>query len=319
MMENQDLQTILPTAEWLDEQSEHDVEQEIQEANEFFQQSIEMLQEKEAALIDLAQRSGISLSQIQTENNNANSLVDELFVLDEQEHENSTEPDDTAIIQQLVLEDAFDLDPLTVGGNRSGSYKDFHPYHGWGKVYKHNEGGKTIGSSATNKSARRMYPYAYARGDGIGITDDNDVTTWTKLFFAFWPSRRGIVRAYVPFKISGLYRIYSNDKWYNSKEAKVDLRVYAKLYQSYWGPQEQQQVFSRSDDNINQRSRIERDPALYTRPLQVGERKWVIAEVAVRAHVETEGSGSTGMLDFRPRANYIWVPYVRFDYALSAT
>lgn len=318
-MQNQDLQAVLPTPEWLDQQAEQDPEQEFQEAEETFQQIKVMLQQKEAALEQLAQNSGISLSEIQTENNEANILADDFYQLDEQEHENPTEPDDTTIFQELVLESSVGLVPLTVGGGSSGSYSDHHPYHSWGKVYRHNEGGKTIGSYTIDKSAGKMYPYAYAKGDGSGISDDNDVTTWTKLFFAFWPSQRGIVRAYVPFKISGLYRIYSNDKWYNSKEAKVDLRVYAKLYQSYWGPQEQKQVFSRSDDNINQTNRIESDPALYTSPLQIGERKWVIAEVAVRVHVETEGSGSTGMLDFRPRANKIWVPYVRFDYALSPT
>jgi hypothetical protein len=254
----------------------------------------------------------IKASEVEDENITQAKFAEELFKMDEDEPESLIEVDDIEIIQQVMLESNLDIQ--TVTGTNSGRYYDHNPYSSWGKVYKHNEGGRTIGSASINRTARKMYPYAYATGDGSGISDDNDVTTWTKLYFAFWPRRNGHVRAYVPYYTRGYYRIYSNDKWYNSKEAKIDLDIHVKLHQNYWGGEVKDDIFARSAGNINQNGRIDMNRSLYSGSLPIGKNKWVLAEVAVRARVETEGGGSSARLSFRG-SDYIFVPFVRFDFS----
>lgn len=181
----------------------------------------------------------------------------------------------------------------------AGAVSDWvKPYAGTGLVNRHNEGGVTEGSYAYDLAASRMYPFAKAQGAGTGWTDDNDVTTYTTLYFAFLPPRVGNVRAYVQYVSNGWYQIRSDDTWNTSKEALIDLALTVTLAQNYWGGTVKRDIWHMEDDNIDDRDRLDQIGSLYSDPLDVGANKWVIAEVKVRAHVETEGSGSIGVLNF---------------------
>lgn len=307
-----DMKATLPSLEWLDEQAAREPDREFEESELAIANHKDALKINEAEMLDLASAMKIKASSIEEENKSLVKFAEELAKQDEEELASKTEADDVEVIQQAMLD--YSIDSQTVTGGGAGRYYDSNPYHGWGSVNRHNEGGVTSGSAAYNLAARKMFPYAHARGDGSGISDDNDVTTWTKLFFAFWPTQNGHVRALVPYTTRGYYRIYANDKWYNSKEARVDLDVRVRLHQNYWGGQVNEAVFDRFDDNINQSGRIDISRSLYSGSLAVSRDKWVIAEVAVRARVETEGSGSTATLSFRS-PDSIFVPYVRFDFS----
>lgn len=304
-------ETLLDTS-WIDEQAAAEPDREFAESENAIANHKEARKKNEAELLDLMSAVKMKASDVEDENRRQIKFAEEFTKQTEEKLATSADVDDIEIIQQVVLDS--NLAVQTVAGGTSGRYYDNNPYHGWGRVDKHNEGGTTTGSADYSLAARKMYPYAHAIGDGSGISDDNDVTTWTKLYFAFWPRKNGHVRAYVPYYTRGYYSIYANDKWYNSKEAKIDLDVSVQLHQNYWGGYVKDDVFDRFGDNIHQYGRVDLNRSLYSGSLPIGENKWVIAEVAVRAHVETEGGGSTATLNFRS-PDYIFVPYVRFDFS----
>lgn len=304
--------TTLPEATWLDEQATQEPDAEFKASEQAIAAKKELCKQKEAEIMDLASSMKISTSEIEKENQALSQFAENLAEQDEQAHASLTEVDDVDLIRQVAVSQAIGME--TVAGGGAGRYFDSNPYHGWGRVDRHNEDGVTVGAYSWNLRARKMFPWAHARGDGSGITDDNDVTTWTKLFFAFWPRQNGHVRAFAPYVTRGTYRIFSDDKWYNSKEAKVHLEMHLRVGQNWWTDYVKDQVYYRFDDNINDKGRIDRSGSLYSPSLDIGAGKWVLAEVVVWAHVETEGGGSTATLNFSD-PSYIHIPYVRFDFA----
>ena len=304
----------LPQGEWLDEHAQREPEQEFAENEVAIANTKEDRSKNEEEMREIITSVvKIKPKALEDEQKAENERAEALSAEAENMLAGQSSLDiDEKINRELMLESNAVIE--TVTGDGPGHYYDYNPYHGWGGVYRHNEGGLTTGSAGFDLAANKMFPYAYARGDGSGITDDNDVNTWTKLFFAFWPRRYGNVRVYVPYIVHGWYQIYSNDKWYNSKEATVDLDIQVQLYQNYWGGKRKADVFRLHDDNINRSGRIDRSGAIYSGSIPVGVNRWVIAEVAVRARVETEGSGSTARLDFR-NPDFVRIPWVRFDFS----
>ena len=308
----EDMKALLPSIEWSEQEAAKNPELEFTEEEKAVANKKEFSKKNEAEMLDVTAALKIKASSLEEENRQESDLSGSLAKEAEEELASSAEVDDLEIVQQVVLD--TNLNIQTVAGSGPGRYYDHNPYNGWGRYYWHNEGGVTTGSAGFSRTARKMYPYAHARGDGSGISDDNDVTTWVKLYFAFWPRQNGHVRAYVPYYTRGWYQIRSNDKWYNSKEALVDLDLNVQLHQNYWGGHVRDDIFHLADDNINRNGRIDRSGSLYSGGIPIGANKWVIAEVAVRARVETEGSGTIATLNFRS-SDYIYVPYVRFDFS----
>ncbi|RUM65484.1 MAG: hypothetical protein DSZ03_02710, partial [Sulfurimonas sp.] len=303
----------LPTKEWLDDHAQQEPEQEFVEHEVAIENTKEDRRKNQEELQDvITSIVNIKPEALEKEHKDANEKAH--ILTEEAEKALATTSDifDTEINTQLMLDS--NLVALTTGGAASGRYYDYHPYHGWGKSYIHNEGGVTRGSSGFNLAANKMFPYARARGDGSGISDDNDVTTSVKLYFAFFPKNIGHIRALVSYTTRGWYQIYSNDKWYNSKEALIDLEIGVRLYQNVWTGSRKKDVFSLHGDNINRKGRIDGSGNFFSESMAVGANKWVIAEVSVRAHVETEGSGSTAQLNFKSH-DFIRIPYVRFDFS----
>ena len=300
----------LPDMSWLDAEAEASAAQTFAEHERALANHKAARDMNQAELSDLAAVINKSATDIEKENKEQDAFAAELAAKDEAQLASQVELDDSALMRQYTVQQAIDAG--TVTGGAPGNYIDSHPYHGWGRWHTHNEGGVTQASANYSTSGNKMYPYAHARGDGSGVTDDNDASSHVKLYFALWPQRNAHVRAFVPYALRGYYRIYANDKWYNSKEAKVDLDMSVRLFQNYWGGDVKDDVFRRADDNINQSGRIDLNRTLYSGSLAVGKDKWVLAEVSVKARVETEGSGSTATLNFR-NSDYIYIPYVRFD------
>ena len=303
----------LPTEEWLNDQAQQEPDKEfvahevaIENTKEDGRKNQEELEEIITSLVK------IKPEALEKEHQDANEKAHILTQEAEDTLATTSDLFDANINTQLMI--SSNLVALTTGGSAAGNYYDYHPYHGWGKSYKHNEGGTTHGSSGFSLAANKMFPYAYARGDGSGVSDDNDVTTSVKLFFAFYPRNIGHIRALVSYTTHGWYQIYSNDKWYNSKEATVDFEIHVKLYQNFWTGSRKKDIFRLHDDNINRNGRIDRSGTFFSESMAIGANKWVIAEVSVRAHVETEGSGSTALLNFKNN-DFIRIPYVRFDFS----
>ena len=302
----------LPDREWLDQEAEREPEKQYAEEERAIAAHKEARKRTEAQTQDFLSRLRFKASDLEKENREENAYADESLKAVEEELASREEADETETMSLHSLD--MNLAPQTVTGSGPGHYYDFNPYHCWWRWYTHNEGGRTTGRAGCSRSARKMYLDAYARGDGPGFWDDNYTTCWSKLFFAFWPRRNGHVRAFVPFTTRGWYRIYANDKWYNSKSAEVDLDVQVQLHQNYWGGRVKDDVFRIRSGNVNRSGRIDRSRTLYSGGIPVGANKWVIAEVTTRAHAYTSGGGSTARLAFWPPDN-VFAPYVRFDFS----
>ncbi len=297
--------------DFLEESALRDVAQEISMMEEGIAQTKEMARESEAEMWELIRHLKFQPEAMETEN----KKEDEQAKIFSRQAEDNLQTNDLEIdvISEEEL-DQFVFETQTVGGGASGYYWDTLPYHVWGRVYKHNEGGLTQGSQVLIRSERKMYLYAKARGAGLGITDDNDVTVYGKFFYAFYPRKIGTVRVYVPVTTRGWYQLRSNDKWWNSKEAKAFLTLKVRLHQNFWGPAKKRRIFARGGDNISAADRLDRRQSIYSDPLTVGANKWVIAEVTCRLRVETEGSGTLSVLSFR-RPDCLYIPGVRFEFA----
>ena len=178
-----------------------------------------------------------------------------------------------------------------------------NPYYCCGSTHKHNEGGITRGGYSCPKNAisgNRMHPWAYARGAGsLGYSDDNDVTVYNTLWFAYWPTAYEVVRPRAWVCLHGYYGIYANDRWYNHREAKIRLDIGIDVRQNYSAGTRWINIKNRSDDNINENGRIDRCTTVEANPLTVGKNKWVIIPVTAKLRIETEGRGSWGKLSFK--------------------
>ncbi len=303
----------LPDTTWNDDALLDETNAEFAAHEQALANHSEDLKAAQAELMNLAAGMNKSAAELDKENETLNVQSDARAAAVEAQLAGREDIDDLAYMRQLTLLSNAEW----VGGSGPGQYLDRHPYTGGGSVNKHNEGGVTLGSYAYNLGANRLYAYAHARGDGVGTADDNDVTTYAHFNFWFLARRIGHVRAFVPYRASGYYDIYANDKWYNSKEAKLNLSLRVKLYQhgtSVATDTVSDTIFSVGDDNINRNDRVDRSGSVYSPSLAVGAERWARAVVQVRAHVETEGGGSRATLSFR-NPDHVYIPYVRFDFS----
>ena len=296
---------------FLDESAEQQAAEEMTMIEEAIAQGKEMAQENEAEMRELIKHLKFQPEAMEAENQKEDEQAE--IMAKEAEERLQLKELDVEVIGDEIL-DQFALETQLVGGGHPGHYWDIHPYHAWWAVHRHNEGGVTLGSAQLIRSERKMFLYAKARGDGLGITDDNDVTVYGRFFYGFWPRKIGSVRVYVPLITRGWYQIRSNDKWWNSKEAKTEVSFSVRLFQNFWGPVKERRIFRRFGRNINQANRIDQSQSLYSDPMAVGANKWVIAMVTCKLRVETEGSGTLAVLSFR-RPDCIFVPGVRFDFS----
>jgi hypothetical protein len=302
----------LPSAEWINEQAAYEPDAAHAENVNAIKAYKETAKQNEAELADVLAALKMKPSDIEARERAEADKAQVQGDAAEAALAGQGPDDDLELARQVTLD--TNLVPQTVTGTGPGNFYDFTPYSSWQRWYTHNEGGTTIGRVSNNRTGRRMHSYSHAVGDGSGISDDNYVTSWTKFYYALWPRRNGHVRAFVPYTTRGSYNIYANDKWYNSKEAKIDVDFSVRLSQNYWGGHVTDHTFSRSSQNINQSGRVDLNRSVYSGSLPVGAGKWVIAEVAVKNHVYTSGGGSRATMNFEA-PDGISVPYVRFDFS----
>lgn len=307
-----DMLEKLPGSDWIDEQAARIPDAEHSDDVRAIKNRREDGRKAEAQLRDVLSILKIKSADLDSQNSEASVAADAMAQAAEDALATPDGVEDTAIYEQATID--ANVVPSTVTGSGPGHYYDFNPYSYWHRWYTHNEGGFTEGRVACNLSARRMHAYSRARGDGIGITDDNYTTSWVKMYFALWPRQNGHVRAFVPYTTRGYYQIYSNDHWYDSKRAIIDVDMHVQLYQNYWGGYVRDDLFRLNSQNINRNGRIDTSRTMYSGGLPIAADRWVIAEVALKAYAYTSGGGSSALASFWGN-DYVYVPYVRFDFS----
>jgi hypothetical protein len=153
--------------------------------------------------------------------------------------------------------------------------------------------------------------YIWARGAGSGIAGTGVGKIQTYVYFGFWfkppVSRFYSVRPL--FRLRGYYIVKANDRWYNSKYAKVVASTWVNVKQYNWKGWNHVDVLNVADDNINVNRRFDADRSMYASYL-LGGGDWAFISCVIGLYAYARGSGSFAKLDFHTgHANRLCVPY----------
>lgn len=183
----------------------------------------------------------------------------------------------------------------------------FTPYYGTlhgsdGKVYwqGYNPGNIDLGDSASGG------------GSGIFGTGAGSFTVYMDWWFSYTPSQNRNYghTIWVPFH--GFYILYSDDGFWDSKEAHARIDLSAVGYQYNYKAAGTTNVFDLDSQNINANDRFDGWRTMYYSDLLGADRAYI--RVTSSFYVYARGGGSTAQLNFSDgNANYMGVPWVYVD------
>jgi hypothetical protein len=153
--------------------------------------------------------------------------------------------------------------------------------------------------------------YVWAKGGGSGIagTGVGKIQAWVDFGFWFKPSVSRFYSIRPLFRFRGYYIVQANDKWYNSKFARVIASTWVNVHQYNWKGWNNVDVLNVGDDNINVNRRYDDDRYMYTSYL-LGGGDWAYIRCTIGLYAYARGSGSYAKLDFSTgNANYLCVPH----------
>ncbi|GBE52333.1 hypothetical protein BMS3Bbin14_00803 [bacterium BMS3Bbin14] len=153
--------------------------------------------------------------------------------------------------------------------------------------------------------------YIWAKGGGSGIAGTGAGKIQAYVYFGFWfkppVSRFYSIRPL--FRFRGYYIVKANDRWYNSKYAKVTVSTWVNVRQYNWKGWNHVDVLNVADDNINVNRRFDTDRYMYTSYL-LGGGDWAWISCVIGLYAYARGGGSYAKLDFATgNANKLCVPY----------
>jgi len=154
----------------------------------------------------------------------------------------------------------------------------------------------------------------YANGGGSGIfgTGAGSFTVYMDWWFTYnAPQDRNYGHTiWVPFH--GFYILYSDDGFWDSKEAHARIDLSAVGYQYNYKATGSTNVFDLDSQNINVNDRFDGWRTMYYSDLLGADRAYL--RVTASFYVYARGGGSTAQLNFSDgNANYMGVPWVYVD------
>lgn len=152
--------------------------------------------------------------------------------------------------------------------------------------------------------------YNWARGAGSGIAGSGvgRIQSWIDFGFWFRPPTSRFYSIRPCFRLRGYYIVKANDKWYNSKYARVKITTWVNVYQYNWKGWNSETILNVGDDNINVNKRFDVDRHMYTSYL-LGGGDWAYIRCTIGLYAYARGSGSYAKNDFATgNANYLCVP-----------
>lgn len=156
---------------------------------------------------------------------------------------------------------------------------------------------------------QNKYVWAKGAGSGIAGTGVGKIQAWVDFGFWFKPPESRFYSIRPLFRFRGYYIVQANDKWYNSKFAKVVASIWVNVHQYNWKGWNNVDVLNVSDDNINVNRRFDDDRYMYTSYL-LGKDDWAYIRCTMGLYAYARGSGSYAKLDFSTgNANYLCVPH----------
>jgi hypothetical protein len=154
--------------------------------------------------------------------------------------------------------------------------------------------------------------YANGAGSGIFGTGAASFTVYMDWWFTYNPreNRNYAHTIYVPFH--GFYILYSDDGFWDSKEAHARMDLSAVGYQYNYKATGQTNVFDMDSQNINVNDRFDGWRTMYYSDLLGSDRAYL--RVTASFYVYARGGGSTAQLNFSDgNANYMGVPWIYVD------
>ncbi len=161
-----------------------------------------------------------------------------------------------------------------------------------------------------NPGSFDMDDYAYGGGSGLFGTGAGSFTTYIDWWFNFRPDTTKFYghNIYVPYY--GFYILYSDDGFWDSKEAAARIDLSAKGYQYGYKPQSSNNLFNTDSQNINVNDRFDGWRSMYYGDLLAsGDQAYLL--VTSSFYVYARGGGSHAEWNFSSGvANYIGTPWV---------
>src|SRR6266851_4608843 len=154
--------------------------------------------------------------------------------------------------------------------------------------------------------------HANGAGSGIFGTGAGSFTVYMDWWFTYnAPADRNYGHAiWVPFH--GFYILYSDDGFWDSKEAHARIDLSAVGYQYNYKATGSTNVFDLDSQNINVNDRFDGWRTMYYSDLLGADRAYL--RVSASFYVYARGGGSTAQLNFSDgNANYMGVPWVYVD------
>lgn len=157
----------------------------------------------------------------------------------------------------------------------------------------------------------RLDVSAWASGSGSGLfgTGAGSFTVYLDWWFTFRPdvNRNYSQEIYVPF--AGFYIVRSDDGFFTSKRAEVNINLSGQGYQYNWKPRETTNVLNINDDNINVNDRFDGWRKHYYSSELGADQAYLL--VTAEFYVYARGGGSYAELNFADGdANVIGIPVV---------
>ena len=183
----------------------------------------------------------------------------------------------------------------------------FTPYYGT----LHGSNG-TVYWQGYNPGNIDLWDAANGSGSGIFGTGAGSFTAYMDWWFTYnAPQDRNYGHTvWVPFH--GFYVLYSDDGFWDSKEAHARIDLSAVGYQYNYKATGSTNVFDLDSQNINVNDRFDGWRTMYYSDLLGADRAYL--RVSASFYVYARGGGSTAQLNFSDgNANYIGVPWVYVD------
>lgn len=310
----------------LDELVKRNLELEFEMEEEDIQRSKDFNVRDENRQRELLKASGFDLNKIdQFEAEDVDQAESEIIALNDQFNQIQLfdEPEfQVADYQDMIAEEFIQSQRAEIGPSTVDPWRRLGPAsHSCGNDRKtHNEGGKTWGVSECQHVAGRSLMQLDARGDGSGISDDNDVHLWSWHWYFWRPRHYGHVLIHPYAQYHGYVYNRANDKWYNSKDTASTVRLRCEVWQDRGSSStawkrlgdRSWSSYHLSSQNVNKTRRFNHEVRYGNYGNQV---VWANKLVAIRVENyisgRTEGSGSYAIADFRNSGRYIrnWVNY----------
>lgn len=161
-----------------------------------------------------------------------------------------------------------------------------------------------------NLGAERVDIRTQAFGEGWFDSDFSQLHGF--LQFHLTPPSWGHLHVYTYPWLHGWYSLYSNDEWWNSEYAEVELDTWVDIHQNFWRPRTYRRRLTIRGDELHP-TRFGRVDSSFGHAYftNVGARDRVTIRVGARLYSRAKASGTHAILDFRGGAgNYVYVPYV---------